>query len=362
MQNRLFFPLDKNNIELRQLVKSIAHRRWHPTQKAWSIPDNDQNRHFLLTHGLKYTIRIVSHSPQPPKPQKTTKATTPQIKLDEEAIQKIAAFEKWMQQQRYAYSTQKAYLSYTRKFFAAHVGKPWNSITQKHIQDYNYEEFIVKGKSHSSQNQFINAIKLFYKINGNSKIIPEDIQRPRKQEKLPNVLSKEEVARIISSISHIKQKCLIMLIYSAGLRIGEALSLKLEDIRSQEKLIYIRQSKGKKDRRVPLSDKMLQVLREYYKACRPTDYLFAGQRGGMYSGSSARNILKTAVEASGITIRVTLHTLRHSYATHLTESGVGLRYIQEILGHKNPKTTMLYTRISGKRISEIRSPLEDMDI
>lgn len=164
------------------------------------------------------------------------------------------------------------------------------------------------------------------------------------------------------SRGYIKHKCLIMIIYSAGLRIGEALNLRVEDIRSKEKLIYIRQAKGRKDRRVPLSDKMLRVLREYYKACRPKEYLFEGQNGGKYSRTSARNVLKKSVQKSGIPIRVTLHTLRHSYATHLMESGVGLRYIQEILGHKSPKTTMLYTRISGKRISEIRSPLQDMDI
>ena len=216
--------------------------------------------------------------------------------------------------------------------------------------------------SYSAQNQFINAIKLFYSLHRNGEIIPEDIKRPRKQTRLPNVLSKEEVARIISSVGNLKHKCLLMVVYGAGLRIGEALNLRVEDIRSKEKLIYIRQSKGAKDRRVPLSEKMLQILRDYFKAYRPRNYLFEGQNGGKYSATSARNVFRRACQKAGISIKVTLHTLRHSYATHLMGSGVGLRYIQEILGHNSPKTTMMYTRISGKRLSEIRSPLEDMDL
>ena len=165
-----------------------------------------------------------------------------------------------------------------------------------------------------------------------------------------------------------------MLNYSCGLRIGEALALTSDDIQSKEGLIYIRGGKGQKDRRVPLSARVLQELRQYYQRYQPKEYLFEGQQGGKYSNSSAAQVLKRAVRKAGIRKRVTLHTLRHSYlpavlryygrrgATHLTNNGVNIQYLQEILGHKSPKTTMIYTHLSGKHIRAIRSPLDDMDI
>ena len=153
-----------------------------------------------------------------------------------------------------------------------------------------------------------------------------------------------------------------MVVYGAGLRIGEALHLELSDIRREEGLLYIRQSKGKKDRRVPLSESLLKALEDYYRAYKPKRYIFEGAKGGMYTDSSSRKVLSKAVKKVGIDRDITLHTLRHSYATHLLEKGVGIRYIQEILGHNSPKTTMLYTHISGKRLSEIRSPLDDLDL
>jgi len=128
------------------------------------------------------------------------------------------------------------------------------------------------------------------------------------------------------------------------------------------KLIYIRGGKGKKDRRVPLSAKLLEILRAYYKTSKPKAYLFEGMGGGRYSNRSAMQILKRAAIKSGITRRITLHTLRHSYATHLTNKGVNIQYLPEILGHNSPKTTMLYTHLSGKDISHIQSPLDDMDL
>jgi len=153
-----------------------------------------------------------------------------------------------------------------------------------------------------------------------------------------------------------------MLIYGAGLRIGEALNLSIHDIRSEESLIYIRGGKGKKDRKVPLSKKLLEVLRSYYKSYKPKSYLFEGASGGQYSRSSAGKVLQRAAKKAGITREITLHTLRHSYATHLTNKGVNIQYLQAILGYNSPKTTMLYTHLSGRDISNIRSPLDDMDL
>jgi site-specific recombinase XerD len=230
------------------------------------------------------------------------------------------------------------------------------------IEQYNYQYFIKLKRSYASQNQWINAVKLYLRINKLQVDDLETIQRPRKEKKLPNVLSPNEVQAIFQQTRNLKHRTLLVLIYGAGLRIGKALKLTIHDIRSNEQLIYIRGGKGKKDRRVPLSKKLLEALRSYYKTYRPRNYLFEGANGARYTSSSAAKVLQRAASKAGISRSITLHTLRHSYATHLTNKGINIQYLQEILGHNSPKTTMLYTHLSGKDISNIISPLDDLDI
>ena len=274
----------------------------------------------------------------------------------------LRRFEQYLEQSRYSPSTIKSYLSVLKLFFSKHIHLSVHDMRMDDVLHFNYVQFIQGQQSHSAQNQFVSAMKLFLSFHHSSLIIPEDIPRPRRARRLPDVLTKEEVARIIAATGNIKHRCLLSTIYGCGLRIGEMLRLRLVDVRSEEGLLYIKAAKGNKDRRVPLSPRLLNMLREYYIAYRPKTYLFEGQKGGAYSSSSARKVLKRASKKAGIQVSVKLHTLRHSYATHLLESGVGLRYIQEILGHNSPKTTMLYTHVSGKRLSEVRSPLDDLDI
>ena len=180
---------------------------------------------------------------------------------------------------------------------------------------------------------------------------------------LPTVLPKEEITTLFIQMSNTKHRTLLMLLYSAGLRIGEALALRPEDIRSDEGLLYIRQAKGKKDRRVPLSPRISSILQQYLLAYKPKVFVFEGQKAGTpYSQSSARKVLKEALRKAGIKRKIVLHTLRHSYATHLTQSGVSIAHLQKILGHASPNTTMLYTHLTGDDIRSIRSPIEDLDI
>ena len=281
--------------------------------------------------------------------------------LTQTVVVSIELMSRWMKQKRYSASTMSTYLSFVRQFFAATGVQPDN-INKETIVQYNYRQFIRGGKSYATQNQWINAIKLYLKVNNLAIGDLEEIERPRKERKLPNVLSQDEVLAIFHNTPNLKHRALLMLIYGAGLRIGEALNLTIHDIRSEESLIYIRGGKGKKDRRVPLSLKLLEVLRSYYKAYRPKSYLFEGANGGRYSSKSASQVLKRSASRAGIARKITLHTLRHSYATHLTNKGVNIQYLQEILGHNSPKTTMLYTHLSGRDISNIRSPLDDMDL
>ena len=187
----------------------------------------------------------------------------------------------------------------------------------------------------------------------------ELIHRPKREKVLPNVLSKEEVKEILNAPKNIKHKAMLSLIYSCGLRCGEILRLKPEHVDSQRKILLIKQSKGKKDRIAPLGEKTISLLRTYYKACKPRTYLFEGQQAGMpYDERSLQKVLKQAVEKAGIRKSVSLHWLRHSYATHLLENGTDLRYIQEILGHSSSKTTEIYTHVSTKSIQNIISPFD----
>ena len=188
----------------------------------------------------------------------------------------------------------------------------------------------------------------------------DTFERPNKQRKLPIVLSASQVKRMIESTRNLKHKIIICLLYSAGLRKSELLGLKLNDIDSSRMVIQVQQGKGAKDRSVTLSPKVLEMLRDYYKAYKPKEYLIEGASGGSYSSESVGNMVKKAAKLAKIRKRVTAHTLRHSFATHLLESGVDLRYIQVLLGHKSSRTTEIYTHVSNHRLSTIESPIDKL--
>jgi len=189
----------------------------------------------------------------------------------------------------------------------------------------------------------------------------ELIHRPRREKVLPNVLSKEEIKAILDAHVNIKHKMMLCLIYSCGLRCGELLALQPVHIDSKRNIILLKCAKGKKDRIVPLSPLILKMLREDYKIYKPKIYLFEGSiLGEPYSEKSLQSVLKQAIKKVGIVKPVTLHWLRHSYATHLLESGTDLRYIQELLGHSSSKTTEIYTHVSTKSIQQIKSPFDDL--
>ncbi|MFV0566527.1 MAG: tyrosine-type recombinase/integrase [Flavobacteriaceae bacterium] len=194
----------------------------------------------------------------------------------------------------------------------------------------------------------------------NASIETLNIERPKKEKKLPVVLSTDEVKQLLNANRNLKHKTLLCLIYSAGLRIGEAINLKASDIDSKRMLIFIRSAKGKKDRYTILSESFLTMLRDYYRTYRPKDYLFEGQDGGQYTASSAQKILKRAAWRIGLKKPITLHSLRHSFATHLLENGTDIRYIQTLLGHNSPKTTMIYTHVTEPSLRKIKNPFDNL--
>jgi integrase/recombinase XerD len=305
--------------------------------KAWHLPDTEENR-------IRFKLTPLSH-------------TIPST----EGIMQIEKFKQYLRSKRYSESTLNTYSEALKSFLVFFREKPTAEITNEDVIIYNNEHILKNNLSASFQNQTVNAIKLFFKIIHDSKIEIDKIHRPKRAKVLPNVLSKEEVKLILNAHSNIKHKMMLSLIYSCGLRCGELLALKPVHIDSIRNIVLLKNAKGKKDRIVPLSPKILEMLREYYKVHKPTNYLFEGQNVGLqYDARSLQLILKQALQKSGITKPATLHWLRHSYATHLLESGTDLRYIQELLGHNSSKTTEIYTHVSTKSIQQIKSPFDDL--
>ncbi len=262
---------------------------------------------------------------------------------------------------RYADNTRRVYISLFRDFANNHRDQDPESIDKSDIT--NWLNFIVKQRnaSRSYQNQMINSIKFYYEHVLDRDRETYQLERPRKERKLPTVLTQDEVRRMLSTIKNRKHRCIIKLIYSAGLRMGELLDMKIEDIDSSNMMIKIRYGKGFKDRFSILSQDLLNELREYWKEYRPKEWLFEGQNGGPYSQTSVQTIIIRAARAANIKKRVTAHTLRHSFATHLVENGTNLRHIQILLGHNSSKTTEIYTHISNVDLRKVRSPLDNLE-
>jgi integrase/recombinase XerD len=273
----------------------------------------------------------------------------------------IFKFQTYLESKRYSSNTIKTYSDALKIFFKFHSQILPENITTEHLHSFNKDYIIKNGYSASYQNQVINAIKLFYRNRYRKNIAIDDIERPRREKRLPNVLSKNEVKAILEAPTNLKHRAMLSLIYACGLRRSELLNLTLRDVLSDRNLLFIRQSKGKKDRVVPIGKKIIEMLREYYKAYKPKVWLFEGQHAGeAYSERSLQLVLKQALFKAGIPKPASLHWLRHSYATHLLESGTDLRYIQQLLGHSSSKTTEIYTHVTTKNLQQIRSPFDDL--
>lgn len=350
-----------NSDSLNDIIANYDGALWSRSMGCWYIPAVRFNLsdffEKLRAHAfVDYTaIKSKRHEVKDNKPsikqqENQEKEITPD--LPEGYLEKL-------EQKRYSRQTIRTYTSYMRDFVEAFAGRKIEEITVKEINDYILR--LIRGDdiSLSQQNQRINAIKFYYeKVLGREKEF-YDIERPRKERTLPVVLSKEEVKLILECTDNLKHKCILAAIYSGGLRRSELIQLKVNDIDSIRKLIRIRSAKGKKDRYTTLSELLLKLLREYWKVYRPKDWLFEGQGGGPYSASSIEKVFHRAVRKAGIRKDVTPHTLRHSFATHLLEQGVNLRYIQDILGHESPKTTQIYTHVAKHELGKIKNPLDD---
>lgn len=352
------------NAKVKQHVTAYEDVKWSKTHKTFYTPFFKERLHDLFTYFIKqgYFVNYDAFKTPQEQPTKILNKTILPITLpalSEEQNKKTTQFKKWLEQKRFSPNTVNTYFEVTCLFLRYMNLKNIEDINARAIEQFNYDFIFNAKKSVSYQNQCISGIKHFIKFKGI--VIGEfDIKRPKKEKKLPEVLSIDEVKKLFEVTHNLKHKALLSLLYSGGLRIGEAIDLTLRDIDSKRMLIHIKGAKGKKDRYTLLSEAFLILLRAYYKQYTPKKYLFEGQNSEQYSATSAQKVLKLAAKKTGLKKQITLHSLRHSFATHLLENGTDIRYIQQLLGHSSPKTTMIYTHVSETSIRKIKNPFDSL--
>jgi site-specific recombinase XerD len=264
-----------------------------------------------------------------------------------------------MRLRNYSHKTIKAYVSCIRLLVRRTAPRHPRDLTNVDLRQFLIELTTKEKWAPSSINQIICALRFLYVDLYRRSFQIGDLPRPKRERKLPEVLSEDEVLRIFRATDNLKHKTVLMVTYSSGLRVGEVVRLKVSDIDEQRMLIHLHKAKGNKDRYTVLSAAWLETLAEYLQQYRPREFLFEGQDGRRhYSERSVQAVFDRGVEHAGIIKPVTVHSLRHSFATHLLEAGTDLRYIQELLGHSSSKTTEIYTHVSRKVLGKITSPLD----
>ncbi len=339
------------------MIKKQPFHSWDPVNLCWTLPRTEKILGLLVDFcrraNWKWVI-IDANERTSCRPRPPIQAMDGYRPCPPEYLEKLKVM-------RYSENTIRVYRECFEEFINHFPGREIDSITHENILGFMRYLVEERGISSSYQNQAVNAIKFYYERVKKGKRDTYYIERPRREKVLPEVLSEMEVRAILGALENIKHRCLIMTAYSAGLRVGELLHLKPVDIDSSRMQIRVRQGKGRKDRVTLLSTRLLELLRQYYREYRPQEYLFEGVAGGRYSERSVQQILKRACRKAGIRKHVTMHTLRHSFATHLLEHNTDLRYIQELLGHSSPKTTQIYTHITTKGLDQIKSPLDHLE-
>ena len=345
---KFFIPFERS--EFRMKVKKLNSSFWHPSQRLWSVVNTENNLNLLKQiFKNEYIIKIGNEA-------KAIKRR----ELTDEAYNALFELEKTLVLKSYGESTIKTYKNMLTVFFSKFMNYNLKQITKSQIEGFIFQLIKENKISDSYQNQMINAIKAYYEhVLG----LPRefyDIKRPKKSINIPNILSEEEVFKIIQYPKNIKHRAILWTIYSGGLRISEVINLRIADINSKDGYIFIKASKGKKDRKTILSEHLLVILRNYYVEHKPSYWLFEGQTGGKYSVESIRKIFRKAVKQTNSNPWATVHTLRHSFATHCIQNGVNMRHIQNMLGHNNPKTTEIYTKTIEINNKIIKSPLDNL--
>ncbi|MCM8571122.1 site-specific integrase [Gramella jeungdoensis] len=339
----------KFNLPLKEYLKLFDGLRWSQTFQCFYINADRRLLDNFMTHLNKGQVMVDDSLMDYSKLDESFQK--PEDKQD-----KAEAFRKYLRGMRYSESTVKTYMNFVTKFLKMYPEAI--TFTESDVARFNEEQIAGRHYSISSHRQCISALKHYFEFSGLALFETDKMKRPKKSHYLPTVLSKEEVLDLLRLTRNLKHRCVMALIYSSGLRIGELVSLELKDIDIDRRQVFIRQSKGRKDRYVMLAESILPLLYNYLQTYTPKRYFVEGYKEKPYTASAIRHFLKESCKRAKIKKRVSPHTLRHSFATHMLENGTDLRYIQALLGHAKPETTMIYTHVAQKDVVKIQSPLD----
>lgn len=393
--------------ELLAIVRAIPGRRWHPADRHWTVPDTPEARtalglappapaarppsaiHATATgDGYSATARMPSpprqHRPTvDPRPARSpgnvapgpvesgaadrSKVRSTPVGHDRSAAQDdvttsheriLSHLAEEIRLRRYSPRTRKAYAHHARAFLRF-AGLPSDQLDSSHARAYLLTLSDDNATSVAYHAQAASALRFLFGRVLRRPATPGQIPKPRKERKLPAVLAQDDALRLVASLTNTKHRALLMLLYSAGLRVSEVVRLRPEDLDSHRMLVRVRGGKGRKDRYTLLSERALAAVRNYIAEYQPTTWLFPGPRPSRHlAARTAQRVVEKARSRAGISVPATPHTLRHSFATHLLEAGTDLRHIQELLGHESTRTTEIYTHVSRRDLARIRSPLD----
>lgn len=334
---------------------------WSRTLQCFYITYDRKVLIYFINYLKKQNYTVDASAFQEKKVPIPVKPKTPTYYLPELTEEKGIAFKKYIQYlngKRYSKSTIQVYGSFVSEFLRFTTTKELSTITEDDVR--LYVEWAVRTKKYSisTHRQLVSGLKHFAVFYPDCNIDEEKLVRPNKSKLLPTVLSQEEAIDLLRVTKNLKHRTVLALLYSAGLRIGELIDLKLNCFDLDRRQLFVRNGKGRKDRVVLLAESFLPLFKNYFMTYQPKEYFVENPTGGKYSSGSIRKFLKKSCELARIKKYVTPHTLRHSYATHLLENGTDLRYIQALLGHSKPETTMIYTHVAKKDLMAIRSPLD----
>lgn len=370
----LFFPKDQETINH---VKKIPGIRYSATHTCWYLQET-KDAWSMIYNNLKGKVWLDYTAIK--KPQ--TKKTKAEVKQPEEmpilptCIEPVAhqqsyseihnsileQIRKKLKFKNYSPSTIKTYTEQFKLFMQFFPTSHPEELGEEEIEHYMMHLIENKKLSVSTQNQAINAIKFYYEriLKQDRKVY--DLERPMKEKKLPEVLSQEEVMAIFDAAGNLKHRCMLTIIYASGLRRSELLNLRIGDIDFHRNAVLVRGGKGRKDRHTVMAQSLMPLVEQYLAEYKPKFWLFEGATGVQYSAASLQQVLKKASYKAGIRKNVRLHMLRHSFATHLLESGTSTRYIQVLLGHESPKTTEIYAQVTRFGLDKVMSPLDHLVI
>ena len=343
------------NTEIKNILNNIGGYYWSKTLRGWYTEFNSENISLLkgvLNDKVNFKLDPSVYNKLKVKPIRKKR------EISEQNKQVIRLYVKYLKGKCYSESTIKTYFTFVADFFNYIEDTPISTISNRTVELFIEDVFVPRNYSVSTYRQFISAIKLFKAFYPECGINEINLKRPKKSKLLPTVLSKEEIIDLLRCTKNLKHRAVLAMIYSAGFRISELLNLELKHIDIDRRQLIIKNSKGRRDRNIILAESFIPLLINYTNTYRPIIYFVEGKPSKKYSAESIRSFLRKSCKIANITKHVTPHTLRHSYATHLLENGIDLRYIQELLGHAKPETTMIYTHVSKKDLLKIESPLD----